>query len=117
MQKRHLLAEELGFSSFAEYILSKRMAKTPGTVKTFLEDLTRKLQKKGKEELSTLRDLKRSETGNADATLNSWDFIYYSNMLKEEYYLLNKEEIEKRHPEVEDNEGIISEYFPLDHVI
>ena len=54
---------ELGFSSYSDYILAIRMAKTPENVQNFEEELTQKLLQKGKEEFETLQNLKRKDTG------------------------------------------------------
>lgn len=102
VQKRHELAMVLGFSSISEYILSVRMAKTPKIVQTFEEELTAKLAPKGKEELARLTELKKTETGNADATFNTWDYSFYDNLLKENFYKVDEEKIK--------------EYFPMDQV-
>ena len=78
------------------------MAKTPKIVQTFEEELTAKLASKGKEELARLTELKKTETGNTDATFNSWDYTFYDNLLKENFYKVDEEKIK--------------EYFPMDQV-
>jgi Zn-dependent oligopeptidase len=40
VEKRHEMASILGFSSYSEYTLQKKMAKNPSTVQKFEEDLT-----------------------------------------------------------------------------
>lgn len=62
-----------------------------------------KLQKAGGEEFERLQNLKREETGNPEAVLQSWDRNFYTNVLKEKFYSIDEEKIK--------------EYFPVDHVV
>ena len=50
-----------------------------------------------------MQDLKRQETGDANAVLESWDRSYYNNLLKEQQYQVDEEKIK--------------EYFPTNHVV
>ena len=86
VQKRHELATALGFSSYSEYILSIRMAKTPLNVQNFEQELTIRLLPKGKEEHEALQQLKRDETGDQSAILNPWDKSFYTNLQKEKFH-------------------------------
>ena len=97
------MALSLGYSSYSDYILEIRMAKDPVNVQNFEEELTLKLLKKGKEEYDLLQDLKRKETGDSNAILESWDRSYYNNLLKEQQYQVDEEKIK--------------EYFPTNHVV
>tara|TARA_B110000285_G_C15079816_1_gene592843 strand:- start:582 stop:800 length:219 start_codon:yes stop_codon:yes gene_type:complete len=65
--------------------------------------LITKLQKAGGEEFERLQNLKREETGNPEAVLQSWDRNFYTNVLKEKFYSIDEEKIK--------------EYFPVDHVV
>jgi Zn-dependent oligopeptidase len=47
--------------------------------------------------------LKKEETGNPDAVLNSWDRNFYTNVLKEKFYSIDEEKIK--------------EFFPVEHVV
>ena len=62
-----------------------------------------KLLHQGKKEFKVLEDLKIKETGDANASLCSWDKSFYNNLLKESEYKVDEE--------------VIKEYFPTDHVI
>jgi len=101
--KRHEVALLLGFSSYSDYILSIRMAKSPMNVQNFEQSLITKLQKAGGEEFERVQNLKREETGDANAVLNPWDKSFYTNVLKEKFYSIDEEKIK--------------EYYPTEHVV
>ena len=69
----------LGYSSFSQYTLEKKMAKNPETVQTFEEDLANLIINKGREELKVLTQLKRDMTKDQNAIINQWDTSYYQN--------------------------------------
>ena len=79
------------------------MAKDPVNVQNFEQQLAEKLLKKGREEFEILQELKRKETGDQNAVLQSWDRGFYNNLLKEQCYQVDEEQIK--------------EYFPTDHVV
>ncbi|MAZ97391.1 MAG: peptidase M3 [Flavobacteriales bacterium] len=77
---RHSKAQLLGFNSHAELTLHKRMAKTPHTVLSFLNDL-KELAKPAAQ-----KDLKEVQTFAAEhghqGDVMAWDFSYWSEKLK-----------------------------------
>lgn len=100
IQKRHEFAQELGYSSFAELSLEKRMANDVMIVQNFEENLINLMMKKGKEELNQLTELKRKHTGNKTAKFMSWDFSFYNNMYQKENLNIDME--------------FLKEYFPME---
>jgi Zn-dependent oligopeptidase len=76
---RHEYSIILGYSSYSQYTLERKMAKNPETVQHFEEDLANLIIKKGKEELIVLTQLKKDMTGNKNATINGWDTSFYQN--------------------------------------
>jgi Zn-dependent oligopeptidase len=91
-----------GYNSFAEEQTEGAMARTPGTVETFIDSLTEKMIPHGRDEIRALTNLKRKQTGQYLVSLEPWDVLYYKNMLDEKAGL-NKHEIKK--------------YFPVKHVV
>jgi len=98
---RSQIATLLGYDSWAAYVVEKRMAKTRDNVDAFLADLEQKLRPKAAADIDILAAVKEAHTG--EATINIWDWWYYTNrLLKTEYA-------------VDDFE--VANYFPLDAVI
>jgi thimet oligopeptidase len=98
-------AKLLGFSNFAEYVISMKMAKTPQRVFDFMNDLKTKLSKLGDKETARLRELKSKElnTPLEKTTMDLWDVFYYHEMLRKELYAVDQNEVK--------------EYFTIDSVI
>ncbi|KAK4763660.1 hypothetical protein SAY87_013098 [Trapa incisa] len=101
VQCRHKLAILLGYSSFANYNLDNRMAKTPSKVFEFLEDISASLTELASRELSVLKDLKRREEG--DLPFGIEDLLYYIKRFQEQEFGLDF--------------GILKQYFPVNLVI
>jgi oligopeptidase A len=93
---RHELAQLLGFQSYAEYALATRMAKSPGQVTSFLEDLARRCLPAGRQEFSDLEQF-------AGRKLNAWDVAFYSEKLQENRFKVSQEALRP--------------YFPLPKVL
>ena len=100
---RDHLAHLLGYQTWAAYQLSDRMASSPSRVLKFLMDLDAKLLPKARENVATLAALKAKDTGDASATLQSWDYAYYDNMLRKTQYAVDQNEVRQ--------------YFPVQHTI
>ncbi|KAL0476988.1 hypothetical protein AKO1_006361 [Acrasis kona] len=92
---RDEISKELGYKTHADYILDVRMAKNADTVFKFLNDLRDKLTPGGKQELQVLEKLK-------GGTIHSWDYNYYTRLLKETEYQVD--------------EDAIKNYFPFENV-
>ncbi|KAG4438531.1 hypothetical protein IFR05_006005 [Cadophora sp. M221] len=100
-------AKLLGYESHAALRLEDRMAKTPETVVAFLEDLRSRLVGSGKEELDTLKELKRKDLEargeSFDSRFYPWDYAFYSRQLVKEEYSVDLKKVE--------------EYFEIDATI
>ena len=84
-------ANLLGYKTHADFVLEERMAKTPQNVFNLLNDIWKyslPQAKKEKEELQAL--IKRD---GKDFKLESWDWWYYAEKLRNEKYSLNEEEV------------------------
>ncbi|KAL7701282.1 thimet oligopeptidase [Lotmaria passim] len=101
VEKRHQLAKLLGYPSFAHLFISDKMAKTPETAQTFVDDLIPKLQKKWATEAALLKKhLHPSCSLSANGEIEAYDIAFMMNQIKKT--LLNVSETE------------IQEYFPMD---
>ena len=86
------LAHLLGFSTFAEYKLKKRMAETSDAVYKLLNQLLDAYTPVALKEVAEVEALAREMEGN-DFQLMPWDWAYYSEKLKNKKFNLNEEEL------------------------
>ena len=100
-QLRYQRAQLLGYQTHAHFVLEERMAKTPETVRTFLEDLLDKAQPAAKKEFKELEDFAKKLDG--IDRLEKWDSAYYSEKLKQERFNFDDEQLKP--------------YFKLENVI
>lgn len=82
---RRELAQLLGYKTYADYALKRRMAQNSTAVYTLLDDLITNYLPQAKEEVA-LVTRKAKETEGESFVLQPWDFAYYSNKLKRELY-------------------------------
>lgn len=93
-------ARLLGFRSYAEYILSERMAGSPEAVDKFLEQLLEASHPHALTEKTEVEAFARRQGFQGE--LQRWDWAYYSNRLKQEKYALDDE--------------LLKPYFQLENV-
>ncbi len=93
LQLRANIATKLGYKTWADYRCEVKMAGNGTTAREFLMDLKRGLEPKWQSELAQFTELKRRETGDANATLKMWDAFYYMNLLKKEKYAVDTEQL------------------------
>jgi oligopeptidase A len=98
---RHELAGLLGYDTYADLSLAKKMARSTPEVMGFLEDLAQRSVAQARAELAELADYAREHHG-AEA-LEPWDLAYYSEKLREHRYAVTQEEVRP--------------YFPVTRVI
>jgi len=84
-------ASLLGFNSYAEYVLSDRMAKTVDRAVGFLEELARSALPMAREQMKELRELHKSVAGIDD--LKPWDALYLEEMLSERKFGFSEESL------------------------
>jgi thimet oligopeptidase len=107
---RDRIAKALGYATWADYSTEVKMAKDARTAIAFLENLKTGLQSKFDQELDAYRRLKVKETGDPAATINIWDWRYYSNLLKTETYNVNVDELRAFFPYQRVLEGMFAIY-------
>ena len=88
---RIAIANILGYPTYADYALEERMAKSRATVEEFLESLMTPSLPFAKAEVKEIEDFAHSK--GFEGELQSWDFSFWSERLKEEKYTLNEEEV------------------------
>ncbi|MDO5972127.1 M3 family metallopeptidase [Flavivirga aquimarina] len=94
-------ANLLGYKTHAHFVLEERMAKTPETVESFLNELLEKAKPAAEKEFKNLEKFAK-ELDNIDR-LEKWDGSYYSEKLKQKLFSLDDEKLKP--------------YFKLENVI
>lgn len=84
-------AQMLGYKTHADFILEENMAKTPANVYKLLNEVWDYALPQAKKEAAELQALIDAEGGNFK--LESWDWWYYTEKLRQQKYSLNEEEI------------------------
>ena len=89
---RLALARLLGFPTFADYVLKKRMAENKENVYQLLNQLLDAYMPEAKEEVAKVESIAKDQEGE-DFKLMPWDWAFYANILKNKEYQLNDEEL------------------------
>lgn len=101
VRKRDELADLMGYETYAGYTTSMKMAKHPGAVWTFLDDLISRAREKAVLDHERLKEIRNSLSATiSDAPVNPWDVSYLRNQI-----LLSEYNVD---PEV------VREYLPMD---
>jgi oligopeptidase A len=114
---RHQKAKLLGFSNYTEYSLATKMAKDPAQVIEFLEDLAVKSKPQAQQEKQEIEDFAAEKFGATN--LQSWDFSYYAEKLKQDKYSVSDEQLRQYFPEHKVLNGlfaVVSKLFGLEVV-
>ena len=85
------IAQLLGYKTYADYTLVKRMAQNSETVYNLLQQLLEAYKPTAEKEVEEVKLIAREMTGDEQFELQPWDFAYYSNKLKERDYQINSE--------------------------
>jgi len=91
LNKRQEIARLLGFASYADLSLAKKMATTPRQVLDFLTELADKSGPVAQTDLEQVNRYAR-EKYNID-TLDAWDIAYYSEKLKQAAFRFSDEDL------------------------
>lgn len=91
LQLRQQRAKLLGFKDHPTFVLSERMAENPETVLRFLERLLSPSKKAALKDLEEMQSFAKKKDGITD--FKPWDAAYYSELLKEENFQFNEEEL------------------------
>ena len=83
-------ANLLGYSTYAEYVISDNMASTPQNVFGFLNRIWTPALKVAKKELSDMQQIANNEGANFSLAL--WDWWYYAEKLRKQKYDLDESE-------------------------
>ncbi len=84
-------AKLLGYASHAHYVLAENMAKTPENVFKLLDQIWEPALKVAKKERRMMQEMIYAE--GHKFKLESWDWWYYAEKIRQSKYALNEEEI------------------------
>jgi len=84
-------AELLGYDSYAAYVISNNMAKTPENVSDFLNGIMEQALEAAIRDRDEMQEIIDREGG--DFELDLWDWWYYAEKLKKEKYDLDENEL------------------------
>ena len=96
------LAKLLGYNTYSEYITSERMAQNTDAVFSLLGRLSWSYLPTARREVDEIKELAREIEGK-DFEMMPWDFLYYSEKLKQKKHSLNDE--------------MLRPYLPLEQVL
>ena len=88
--KRAELARLLGYPTYADYVLENRMAKNRRTVDAFLDALMRPSLPAARREVEEVTEYAK-QCGFPEATLQPWDFSYWSERYQQARFSINEE--------------------------
>ncbi|MGL4851548.1 MAG: M3 family metallopeptidase [Phocaeicola sp.] len=89
---RMQLANLLGYTTYADYVLQKRMAETIPTVYDLLHKLLTAYKPTAEQEVKEVEALAHQTEGD-DFTLMPWDWAFYSEKLKNQTFQFSEEEL------------------------
>ncbi len=99
---RREMAQILGYTTYADYALERRMANTTERVFDLLSQLVEAYREPALKEVEEVAAFARQREGDA-FQLEPWDFAYYANLLKKERFNIDAD--------------MLRPYLPLDAVI
>ena len=91
-------ARLLGYASYAEMNLVRKMARKVDAVETLLAELRRASRSKAERDLEELTQFARSETGDPALTLRHWDIAFWAERLRERRYSYSEEALRPYFP-------------------
>ncbi|MGH8912415.1 MAG: M3 family metallopeptidase, partial [Acidimicrobiia bacterium] len=105
---RARIARLFGEASWAHYQLEERMARVPGAVTAFYEQLVPPLTSAGKSEVAEMQTMLAEDTGDPEAVLQPWDWRYYHTRLSRERHGVDPNEVAEYLPMKSVLEGLFS---------
>ena len=97
LKLRREMAQLLGFASYAEYSLTRKMAETPQQVLEFLNKLATGAKPYAQRDLQEVTAYARAELGLDNP--ESWDLMYASEKLRVARYAFSDQEVKQYFPE------------------
>ncbi|MFZ4640356.1 MAG: M3 family metallopeptidase [Nodosilinea sp.] len=113
LELRHEMTELLGYSSYAELSLARKMAPSVDAIYKLMEELRVASYDTALEELQELRNFAREKGAPEADSLTHWDTAFWAERIREEKYGLSDEQLRPYFPLPQVLEGL----FTLAHQI
>ena len=110
LQLRAVIANKLGYETWADYRCEVKMAGDGKTASDFLMNLKRGLEPKWKAEMAEFTKIKQAETGDPNAIVHMWDIFYYENLYKKEKFSVDAEQLRVFFPYEQTLQGMFRVY-------
>jgi oligopeptidase A len=107
---RNKIALRLGYKSWDDFQTEVKMAKSGAGAKKYIDDLISGIQPKFAAEVSDMEKMKAADTHDPKATIDRWDWRYYSNQLKKHKYAVDTEALRVYFPFQKVLEGMFNIY-------
>ncbi len=97
---RHEMAKLAGYRSYAEYKLRRRMAKKPGVVQSFLNQVQQAINMAEQDELQDLRSYKAKTLGTplSETVVKRWDVVYWQEKIRKDRFNIDQNEMRRYFP-------------------
>lgn len=92
------LAQLMGETNFADWVIKRKMAGSAAAVNRFLDDVQGRVEALERKEIDELRADKVAFTGDKDAVLQRWDVSYYQQRVKKARYSVDQAEVRAQFP-------------------
>ncbi len=106
VENAHKSAQVLGYTTYAEVSLAKKMAASVGVagVQAFLDELGSLAKKKAMQEFETMQRFASERLG--IAKIESWDMAFVEERMRKELYTIDSEEVRQYFPFTKVMEGL-----------
>lgn len=92
------LAQLMGESNYADWVIKRKMAGSAASVNRFLDDVQGRVEALERKELDELRAEKVALSGDKDALLKRWDVAFFQQRLKKSRYSVDPAEVRAQFP-------------------
>lgn len=87
------IANLMGYPTWADYKLTRTMAKKPQNVYNLLNQLRDAYYPAMQQEIAEIRDYARKQLNDENFNIEAWDYSYWSDKLKNDKYAFNDEDM------------------------
>lgn len=92
LTKRHELANLLGYKNYADYVTETKMVKTPQTVRTFIDEVSRIAKPRAQREYNMLLN-RLKQIDPAAEKVGDWQKSYLEELIRQEQFQVDAKEI------------------------